>query len=98
MPSRLPCTYLEVMRDLEADTPQVEAAYRLSWERRAAIGSDSEGLRRELARQGLGNEWTQPNMPSYEIVMASWRAGHAPEEAMEILRFALAARRRRLDN
>ena len=80
------------MTDLMDDLDRVEAAYRRAW----ASTDDSrteDALLTELRAEGLGEEWTARNRPSTEILLASWRLGDAPDHAMELMRFALKARR-----
>lgn len=79
------------MPDLPADLDRVESAYRRAWESHSA--PTEESLLAELRREGLGEEWTARDRPSCEVLLASWRSGDSPEEATEVIRFALRARR-----
>ena len=78
------------MLDPHADLARVEAANRRAWSSRTDRADES--LLVELRAEGLGDEWTVLDRPSSEILLASWRAGDDPAEAMELMRFALGAR------
>lgn len=79
------------MPDLFADLDRVETAYRRAWLSHST--STEESLLAELGREGLGEEWTARDRPSCEMLLASWRSGDSPEKVMEVMRFALGARR-----
>jgi hypothetical protein len=79
------------MPDLFADLDRVETAYRRAWSSDST--ATAESLLAELGSEGLGEEWTVRDRPFCEVLLASWRSGDSPEEALEVMRFALRARR-----
>ena len=82
---------LTAMRDLSADLDRVETAYRRACSSHSEPAEES--LLAELRSEGLGDEWTARDRPSFEVLLASWRSGDSPEKAMEVMLFALRARR-----
>lgn len=81
------------MDDLTDDLDRVEAAYRRAWAASDHSEDTEHVLLAELGASGLGTAWTRRGRPSTEILLASWRAGDDPGHAMELMRFALKARR-----
>ena len=79
------------MPGLYDDLDRVETAYRRAWSSQSDHAE--QWLIAELENEGLGEEWTVRDRPSCEILLAAWRDGLSPGRAMELVRFALKARR-----
>jgi hypothetical protein len=80
------------MTDPFADLDRVEAAYRRAWSKSGRHPKLDESLIDELRTEGLDDEWTTVGRPSCEVILGSWRAGDPPDQAMELMRFALKAK------